>query len=181
MDWTGYPKALAPDDLVADPGDLARYLGGDETSFTGDVLALVAKALMTPDNLARLTVAFPREVVAYVTRMSLPEPPTAAYFTDVLTSVPDPDAPPPPVDLVPLIVDRVQLVRLTGGTQAALTVKGRLSSADPWRSWQWEIPSPAVGVDARLLSSTQLGAALTLRLTCPEPAAEPPVESGGPE
>lgn len=48
-------------------GDLARCLGGDETSFTGDLLRLIAKAKMqaTPDNYNALRRGFPRVVRAW--------------------------------------------------------------------------------------------------------------------
>jgi hypothetical protein len=52
------------DDMkVATSGHLALVLGGDETSFTGDLLHLIGRA--DPDNLRRLTLAFPREVALW--------------------------------------------------------------------------------------------------------------------
>jgi hypothetical protein len=46
-------------------GDLARCLGGDETSFTGDLLRLIAKAQATRDNYDALRRGFPRIVRAW--------------------------------------------------------------------------------------------------------------------
>lgn len=43
--------------------DLCLALGGDDTSFTGDLLRLIAKA--DPANRARLMLAFPGIVVAW--------------------------------------------------------------------------------------------------------------------
>jgi ABC-type amino acid transport substrate-binding protein len=63
-DWTGYPKALPPDAMVEGIHQLALFLGGDLTSFTGDLLRLIAKA--DPINLNRLVQGFPREVRAFV-------------------------------------------------------------------------------------------------------------------
>lgn len=50
-------------------GDLALFLGGSEDSFTGDLVHLIAKA--DPGNRIRLQEAFPAEVDAYQTWMSL--------------------------------------------------------------------------------------------------------------
>lgn len=44
-------------------GDLALFLGGSETSFTGLLIVLMQKA--DPGNLARLRLAFPRECRAW--------------------------------------------------------------------------------------------------------------------
>lgn len=65
-DWTAYPKALAPGDIVHSLGDLSLFLGGDRTSFTASLLALIAKAQGTPLNFNRLALVFPRHVAAWV-------------------------------------------------------------------------------------------------------------------
>jgi hypothetical protein len=65
-------------------GDLARALGGAETSFTGRVLELVAKAQATPANLQRLALAFPREVRAYSIWMACDPTPTAEVLLALL-------------------------------------------------------------------------------------------------
>jgi hypothetical protein len=62
--WAGYPKVLPPDHPVEDMKTLCLFLGGDDTSFTGDLLRLIAKA--DPGNLNRLSAAFPRHVAAYL-------------------------------------------------------------------------------------------------------------------
>lgn len=54
---------LPPQFLVQDLHDLAVFLGGDESSFTGHLLRLIAKA--DPGNRARLAGSFPREVAAW--------------------------------------------------------------------------------------------------------------------
>lgn len=72
---------MAPETTLWGTGDLAVYLGGSEDSFTGDLIRLIAKA--DPGNRARLLVAFPREVYAYLTWMAL-DPPTAGALTEAL-------------------------------------------------------------------------------------------------
>lgn len=57
------PPACDPDHPLDGIGDLALLLGGSETSFTGQLLLLIAKA--DPGNRARLAVAFPRAVRAW--------------------------------------------------------------------------------------------------------------------
>lgn len=87
-DWTAYPKrACLPDEVLADPSDLARFLGGDDTSFTGDLLRLIAKARFSPENLNRLVRGFPRAVAAWIMWDTLcyGAPPTAGDLARILT------------------------------------------------------------------------------------------------
>jgi hypothetical protein len=55
-------------------GDLAVFLGGSESSFTGLLIVLMQKA--DPGNLARLRLAFPREYRAWETWNSMSPCPT---------------------------------------------------------------------------------------------------------
>lgn len=50
------------DRVISTTGELAIFLGGSETSFTGQLLALFAKA--DPGNWRRLAGAFPEEAEA---------------------------------------------------------------------------------------------------------------------
>lgn len=61
-DWSGYPRV--PVTTVDSFHDLALFLGGDSSSFTGDLLRLIGKA--DPDNLNRLAAGFPRQVRAWL-------------------------------------------------------------------------------------------------------------------
>lgn len=63
-DWSGYPIALADTAMVESFTELALFLGGDATSFTGDLLRLIAKA--DPTNINKLAQVYPREVRAFV-------------------------------------------------------------------------------------------------------------------
>lgn len=103
-DWTAYPqRECLPDEVLADVSDLARFLGGDDTSFTGDLLRLVKKARSSPENLNRLAVGFPRVVTAWIMwdTLSFGAPPTAGDLARILTfayghrspkaDVPDPE------------------------------------------------------------------------------------------
>lgn len=66
-DWSEYPKVpFLLDDTaeMAELHDLCLFMGGDSTSFTGDLLRLIGKA--DPDNLKRLEAGYPRHVRAYV-------------------------------------------------------------------------------------------------------------------
>ena len=63
-------------------GDLAVFLGGSEDSFTGLLLVLMQKA--DPGNLARLRLAFPREVKAWETWNSMSPVPTFAGLREAL-------------------------------------------------------------------------------------------------
>ena len=70
------------DRRMATTADLALFLGGSEDSFTGLLLELIQKA--DPGNLARLRMAFPREVAAWETWQSLSPVPTFREFRDAL-------------------------------------------------------------------------------------------------
>lgn len=86
-DWSAYPdRAMTPDEIVGDLPALARFLGGDDTSFTGDVLRLVVKARSTPPNFQQLSMAFPRHVAAWVMWDTLcyGAPPTAGCLAEIL-------------------------------------------------------------------------------------------------
>lgn len=64
-DWSGYPKVpFLMTHEMSELHDLCLFLGGDSTSFTGDLLRLIGKA--DPDNLRRLEAGYPRHVRAYV-------------------------------------------------------------------------------------------------------------------
>ena len=64
-DWSGYPKVpFLLTHEMSELHDLCLFLGGDSTSFTGDLLRLIGKA--DPDNLRRLEAGYPRHVRAYV-------------------------------------------------------------------------------------------------------------------
>jgi hypothetical protein len=65
-------------------GDLARFLGGSEDSFTGLLLVLIAKAQSTPENFSRLELAFPREVAAWVMWQSMSPVPTVRELREAL-------------------------------------------------------------------------------------------------
>lgn len=85
-DWTRYERTCAPDRQLDGLGDLALFLGGSEDSFTGKLLALIAKAQSTPANLAGLERGFPREVTAWRVWRSMGDPtPTAADLCAALT------------------------------------------------------------------------------------------------
>lgn len=84
-DWTGYPhKACRPEEFLTDMGDLARFLGGDNTSFTGRLLLLIAHA--DPENLNRLAAGYPRHVAAWLMWRSMSIAPlTAQRLVELLT------------------------------------------------------------------------------------------------
>ena len=63
-------------------GDLARFLNGSEDSFTGLLIVLMQKA--DPGNLARLRLAFPREVLAWEVWNSMSPVPTFAELREAL-------------------------------------------------------------------------------------------------
>jgi len=65
-------------------GDLAVFLGGSEDSFTGLLVVLMQKA--DPGNLARLTLAFPREVAAWMVWNAMSPVPTFSRLRSALES-----------------------------------------------------------------------------------------------
>lgn len=67
--------AMNAGDTIRTAGDLARFLGGDADSFTGDLLHLIAKA--DPGNRERLGIAFSREVCAWQLWQGFEQRPTA--------------------------------------------------------------------------------------------------------
>jgi hypothetical protein len=69
-------------------GDLARFLGGSEDSFTGLLLVLITKAQSTPANFSRLELAFPREVAAWKMWNSMSPVPTARELREALEEQP---------------------------------------------------------------------------------------------
>lgn len=66
------PTNMPPDYLVQTVSDLAQFLGGSDTSFTGDLLRLIAKADV--GNRARLRLAFPEHVSAWEAWMATSPP-----------------------------------------------------------------------------------------------------------
>lgn len=76
--------AVRLDAVLGDVGDLARALGGDDTSFTGDLLRLIAKADV--DNRPRLALAFPRVFIAWNIWMYTSPAPTAGELLDRLAA-----------------------------------------------------------------------------------------------
>lgn len=68
--------------------ELAIFLGGGPGSFTGEVLKLITKAQATPANMARLTLAFPREVQAWRTWMAMSPAPTYSQLAAELAAQP---------------------------------------------------------------------------------------------
>lgn len=77
--------SLLPDDKLRFTSDLARFLGGDTGSFTGQLLALLEKA--DPVNLARLRIAFPLEAVAWGVWKAVDPAPTAQELADILRTL----------------------------------------------------------------------------------------------
>jgi hypothetical protein len=63
-------------------GDLARFLGGSEDSFTGLLLVLMQKA--DPGNLARIRAGFPREVQAWEIWNAMSPAPTPRRLREAL-------------------------------------------------------------------------------------------------
>jgi len=74
-DWEDFP--------LYGTGDLARFLGGSEDSFTGLLLVLIAKA--DPGNLARLRTGFPGAVQAWETWNDMSPCPTPRELLEALT------------------------------------------------------------------------------------------------
>lgn len=85
VDWSTYARTCDPDRQLDGLGDLALFLGGSEDSFTGKLLALIAKAQSTPANMAALEQGFPREVTAWRAWMQMSPSPTAAELCAILT------------------------------------------------------------------------------------------------
>lgn len=85
LDWSGYPKACDDDRELSGLGDLALFLGGDATSFTGDLLKLIAKSQATWSNYHSLLRAFPRQVIAWAVWMGMSPIPTARELRERLT------------------------------------------------------------------------------------------------
>lgn len=91
--WERYRRTCDPDQPIDGAGDLCAFLGGTwadsspgAASATAVLLWLIAKVQSDPDKLARLEVAFPREVAAWRTWMSMPSAPTAAELAAELTA-----------------------------------------------------------------------------------------------
>lgn len=74
--------ALPAAHRLNDIGDLALALGGDQTSFTGQLLGLIAKA--DPGNRERLRVAFPRIVRGWELWLELAPDLTAEQLQQLL-------------------------------------------------------------------------------------------------
>lgn len=75
------------DEPMSGLGDLAVFLGGDETSFTGRLLDLIVKAQATPENLAALRRGFPDVVRAWQVWMRLTPSPTAGELRAALDAL----------------------------------------------------------------------------------------------
>ncbi len=65
-------------------GDLAVFLGGSGDSFTGLLLALIAKA--DPEARGRLKLAFPRQVTAWELWQSCSPVPTFAQMREMMAA-----------------------------------------------------------------------------------------------
>lgn len=72
-------------------GDLALFLGGDETSFTGRLLELIVKAQATPEHMAGLRRGFPEHVRVWETWMAMSPTPTADQLRAALDNQPPVD------------------------------------------------------------------------------------------
>lgn len=70
------------DRVISTTGELAIFLGGSETSFTGQLLALFAKA--DPGNWQRLANAFPEEALALIAWTEADPAPTWAQLAQLL-------------------------------------------------------------------------------------------------
>jgi hypothetical protein len=71
-----------------DVGDLALALGGADSSFTGELLRLIAKA--DPANRERLREGYPRQVRAWELWMGTTSPLTETELLHALDGVPSP-------------------------------------------------------------------------------------------
>ena len=164
MDWTGYPRDLAPDDPIDTPDDLAMFLADlPEQGFVGELLNLLQDAENLPERAARLAVAFPREVQARGVWLAYTPRPTAAQLLDALVQVPDAPPDETPAQLLPIILQRLQ-VSAQPNTSSAVTMMYRVEPGEPARTQQFNVPTPAVDIDPVLLT-TNVGACLTVRLT----------------
>lgn len=166
MDWTGYPVAMLPEDMVPDLPALAAFLASAPgNDFTEAVLALCADWQAEAGALDQLSLAFPREVLAWRTWVNYPPPMTAAALLDALAVIPDAPVDSPDV-LLPVQLDKLSVYGLPSG-QASVTMKHRLDTGQPWRTQQFVMPVPTVEIDPRLLNSPA-GATLLVRLTVAE-------------
>ena len=86
----GNRRSALPDDHPVNTWhELCLALGGDATSFTGHLLALIEKA--DPGNRARLRAGFPRQVAAWeIWAAAGGQGLTAGVLTAALEAVPDP-------------------------------------------------------------------------------------------
>lgn len=81
-------RSVLPDDHpVSTWHELCLALGGDVTSFTGDLLHLIAKA--DPGNRARLRAGFPQHVAAWEMWTEADPPMTAGELAANIAHVPD--------------------------------------------------------------------------------------------
>lgn len=87
FDWGRYRHTCDPDRPLDGLGDLALFLGGDETSFIGELLKLLVKAQSSRERFTALEAAFPREVFAWQVWMGLSPTPTAAELCTALCTI----------------------------------------------------------------------------------------------
>lgn len=167
MDWTGYPKDLAPDDLVDTAEDLARFLADPaEQPFVEALLALADLAAAgLPERADRIAVGFPREVQARATWLGYTPTPTAAELVTALAQIPDvPDD--TPAELLPVTLQRL-LVTALPNTDGNVTMMYRVNPGEALRTSQYVVPTPSVDIDPVLLTAPD-GARLAVRLTVEE-------------
>lgn len=108
FDWKRYERTIAPDARVDDLGDLCAFLGGtwsetrEGASVTALILWLIVKAQATPERMAAVERAFPREVTAWRVWMPMSPSPTAQeLYTELARSTPTPAMPGPTPTRVP--------------------------------------------------------------------------------
>lgn len=82
-------NTLTDTDPVNTHAHLARFLGGSDDSFTGQLLDLFAKAMATPANTERLQLAFPYHYLAWRTWMLVTPAPTAGELRTLVTEALD--------------------------------------------------------------------------------------------
>lgn len=81
--WERYERTIDPDAQIDGTGDLCQFLGGtwskspESESITAKILKLIEKAQATPERFEPIARAFPREVTAWRTWMSMSPAPTA--------------------------------------------------------------------------------------------------------